>query len=60
MGRNLIWVQQIFNDFIAGKLNDVDRDMNLSENAQRGLADHRGEENVGVSDNAFDKHQSPL
>jgi hypothetical protein len=34
--------------------------MSRVENAQCGLADHRREKNIGVSDDAFDKHESPL
>ena len=44
----------------AVELSDVNHDIKLSENPERSLANHRGEENVGVSDDAFDKHESPL
>jgi len=53
-------MRQIFSDLIAVKLSDVNRDIEMSENPQRGLADDGGEENVGVSDDAFDKHENPL
>ena len=51
MERNLIWVLRIFS---------VDRDMKLSENPQRALPITAKRKNVGVSDDAFDKHESPL
>lgn len=49
---------QIFSDLIAVELSDVDLYMKLRENPERSVADHREEEHV--SDDAFDKHESPL
>ncbi len=42
------------------ELSDVNGNIKLSEDPKRGLTDHRGEEKVGVSDDAVDKHESPL
>jgi hypothetical protein len=53
-------VWQVLSHLISVELGNVDYNIKLSENPQGRFSHHRREQDVGVSDDAFDRHQNPF
>jgi hypothetical protein len=52
--------RQVFCHFVGVKLGNVNDDVEGGDNAERRFTDSGRQEHVGVSDDAFDRHGSPL
>jgi hypothetical protein len=51
---------QVFCYLVRIELGDVNDGVEFSKNSQSRFSNNGGEENVGISDDAFDGHESPL
>ena len=47
---------QVLSDFIYVELSNMDDNITLSENSERRFSDHRGKQDIGVSDDACERY----